>query len=114
MTWAADDYKEHGTGHLDGWDLVGWRLAFYEETKCPKKKELEQLIYLAQIQVSDIVAHLPPFDECPLDCDDCQLERVLLEEIPISGSQYNIQYVQWESPKLRANVPKYIFKVFNR
>jgi hypothetical protein len=105
--------------------LVGWKLEFDEADEdddedddeeiieCPKRQELEGLIYLAQFQVSDIVAHLPPFDECPVGCDACHLESVVLGDIPTSKNQYNIQYVQWESPKLRSKLPKYVFKVFD-
>jgi len=109
-----NDYQNlHSDDIRDYFRLVGWKLDFDEAGKCPRRRELKELIYLAQIQVSDIVDHLPPFDECPAGCEDCQLETVVLDDIPISGNQYNIRYVQWDSPKFRANVPKYIFKIFD-
>ena len=110
---SKDDYETlHDAEIRDDFRLVGWKLNFDEAKKCFKRRELKDLIYLAQIQVSDIVAHLPPFDECPVGCEDCRLEAIDLSDIPTGGNKYHIQFVQWDSPKFRAQVPKHIFKVF--
>jgi hypothetical protein len=110
---SRENYDLHGEEFRDDFRLVGWHLDVEKETRCPKRKELNGLIYLAQIQTTDIVEHLPPFDDCPDGCSNCSLENAVLDDIPIKGKQYNIRYVQWDSPKFRALVPKHIFKVFN-
>ena len=107
-----DDDSGLDEDDLDDFRLVGWKLDFHNKIGCAKKQELKDLIYLAQIQISDIIEHLPPFDECPLGCRGCELDRTLLNDIPVSGNQYNIRYVQWDSPKFRERVPKHIFKIF--
>jgi hypothetical protein len=108
---SMDYWGEDVSGDNDN-QLVGWKFDIDEDVDCHHRKDLQKLLYLAQIQTSDIVAHLPPFDECLVGCEGCQLESVILEGIPIRKNKAHIDFVQWESPKLRAKVPKHIFKVF--
>lgn len=109
----AEAKAERNDDYADDFRLVGWKLDFDDDVECSERKNLQGLIYLAQIQVPDIVNHLPPFDSCLFDCHGCQLERVLLDDVPTSGNQYNIQFVKWDLPQFRASVPKHIFKVFD-
>jgi hypothetical protein len=108
----AEAKVERNDDYADDFRLVGWKLDFDDDVERSERKNLQELIYLAQIQVSDIVDHLPPFDGCLFDCHGCQLDRVLLNDIPTSGNQCNIKYVQWDSPQFRASVPKHIFLIF--
>ena len=111
----AYNKTEYESGRVhDDFRLLGWALDFGDGTRCPEKKKLKDLIYLAQIQVSDIVDHLPPFDDCPIGCWDCQLQYTcLVDAIDDDYESANIQYVKWDSPQFRASVPKHIFTVFD-
>lgn len=118
---AREDYidsLEDGVFDYDdmkNYFLVGWKIELEKEVRCPKRKEIGDLIYLAECELDDIVEHLPPFDECKTECEKCDIVSVLFQDLVDSAKRnarsVQVNFFMWEGMKPRKSIPPYISRL---
>lgn len=100
---TAEFFRDMGRDADIGEALVGWVIDFTPNARCKYRSEYAGLIYTADTTVEDLVKHMPPFDDCPTDCEECNLEVKFFKD---TGPNLNV--FLWDGMKKRKSVPKYI------